>query len=89
MKTTLRRFKEDNDFDNVILVYEDGTQVRHTKASSLHPVHNNTIFKQQKTKSQLEQILDLDLDLKVLFLDQKLVPPLRGPSLTYKFSGDK
>ena len=29
------------------------------------------------------------LDLKALFLDQKLVPPLRGPSLTYKFSGDK
>ena len=29
------------------------------------------------------------LDSKALFLDQKLVPPLRGPSLTYKFSGDK
>ena len=56
LKTTLRRFKEDNDFNNVTLVYEDGTQVRHTKSSSLHPVHNNTIFKQQKSKSQLEQI---------------------------------
>ena len=36
-----------------------------------------------------KQHTDLDLDLKVLFLDQKLVPPLKGPSLTYKFSGGK
>ena len=40
-------------------------------------------------ESQKIILIDLDLDLKVLFLDQKLVPPLRGPSLTYKFSGDK
>ena len=47
--------KEDEDFNNATLAHEDGTQVRHTKSSSLHPVQNNTIFK-QKSKSQLEQI---------------------------------
>ena len=42
------------------------------------------------TQSSTIALSDLDfLDLKALFLDQKLVPPLRGPSLTYKFSGDK
>ena len=47
--------KEDNDFNNATLAHEDGTQVRHTKWPLLHPVHNNTIFK-QKSKSKLEKI---------------------------------
>ena len=56
VKITLRRFKEDNDFNNVTLAHEDGTQVRHTKSFSLDQSTINTIFKQQKSESQLEQI---------------------------------
>ena len=56
MKITLRRLKEDSDFNDVTLVHEDGTQVRHTRSSSLDQSTINTIFKQQKSESQLEQI---------------------------------
>ena len=60
VKITLRRFKEDNDFNNVTLAHEDGTQVRHTRSSSLDQSTINTIFKQQKSESQLEQIYSLN-----------------------------
>ena len=56
VKITLRRFKEDNDFNNVTLAHEDGTQVRHTRSSWLDQSTINTLFKQQKSESQLEQI---------------------------------
>ena len=60
VKITLGRFKEDNDFNNITLAHEDGTQVRHTRSSSLHQSTINTIFKQQKSESQLEQIYSLN-----------------------------
>ena len=40
VKLTLGRIKEHHDFNNLTLAYEDGTQVRQTESSSLHPVHN-------------------------------------------------
>ena len=60
MKITLRRLKEDSDFNDVTLAIEDGTQVRHTRSSSLDQSTINTIFKQQKSESQLEQIYSLN-----------------------------
>ena len=60
VKITLGRFKEDNEFNNITLAHEDGTQVGHTRSSSLHQSTINTIFKQQKSESQLEQIYSLN-----------------------------
>ena len=37
---TLRRLKEYNDFNDVTMAHEDGTQVRQTRSSSYHPVNN-------------------------------------------------
>ena len=40
VKLTLGRIKEHDDLNNVTLAYEDGAQVRQTRSSSLHSVHN-------------------------------------------------
>ena len=56
MKSTLERLKECNDLNDVTMAHEDGTQVRHTRSSWLDQSTINTLFKQQKSESQLEQI---------------------------------
>ena len=38
--STLRKLKDNDDFNNVTMAHEDVTQVRHTRSSSHHPVTN-------------------------------------------------
>ena len=52
--TALGGLKEYNDFNNVTLAHEDGTQVRQTKSSSHYPVQN-------WYKSQTKKNLDVNI----------------------------
>ena len=57
MLTTLGELKEYNDFNNVTMAHEDGTQVRQTRSSSHHPVKIDTKVK-EKSESQVEQTVE-------------------------------
>ena len=57
VKSTLRRLKEYNDFNDVTMAHEDGTQVRQTRSSSHHPVKIDTKVK-EKSESQVEQTVE-------------------------------